>query len=253
MNGLRPAPGCPHRELAVGWALHCLEPAEEAQLAAHLPACTECRRTVREAEEVGAALAVAVPDAAPPDELERRVLAAVGDAGTRPGTVSMVRRPSWRRALTAAAALVLVAVSTVLGVQVAQLDGERDRIARQAAEMSRVVDRLAAPDARRVALTTGDGRPKAVLLAERGQLTLIPTALPANAVDRQVYVLWGLGSRGSPVALGGFDVSPEAPIAHPVGSPPRAKAFTAFAVSLEPGRTPPAGPSNIMASGTVEN
>lgn len=69
------APGCPHVELAVAWALHALEPAEEVQVAAHLPDCAECTRVVAETEEVGAMLGLSVSDSEPSAELQDRVLA----------------------------------------------------------------------------------------------------------------------------------------------------------------------------------
>ncbi|MGH4027220.1 MAG: hypothetical protein ACRDRV_21835 [Pseudonocardiaceae bacterium] len=69
------APHCPHSELAVGWALHVLEPAEEVLVADHLPECDECTRTVAETELVGATLGLAVPQENPSAELEQRILA----------------------------------------------------------------------------------------------------------------------------------------------------------------------------------
>lgn len=69
------APECEHGELAVGWALHALEPAEEMLVAEHLPECAECTRTVAEAEMVGATMALSVPELAPSAALEQRVLA----------------------------------------------------------------------------------------------------------------------------------------------------------------------------------
>lgn len=69
------APDCEHSELAVGWALHALEPAEEILVAAHLPDCAECTRTVAETEMVGATLGLSVPEQAPSAALEQRVLA----------------------------------------------------------------------------------------------------------------------------------------------------------------------------------
>jgi hypothetical protein len=68
-------PSCRHGELAVGWALHVLEPAEEILVAGHLPDCEECTRTVAETELVGAALGLAIPQETPSADLERRVLA----------------------------------------------------------------------------------------------------------------------------------------------------------------------------------
>lgn len=64
-------------ELAVGWALHSLEPEDEALFARHLPDCARCARTVAETSEVMAALAADLPPADPPDELRRRLRAEV--------------------------------------------------------------------------------------------------------------------------------------------------------------------------------
>ena len=240
MSGMSHAPGCPHRELAVGWALHCLEPAEEESFAAHLPLCGDCRRTVGEAEEVGVALALAAPDAAPPVDLAQRVLNATIATPTSAAAAVVPLRPRRERlerrrlgrVLTTAAAITLVAVSVGLGARVMQLDSERDQ--------------FAGP----ISLLDPDGTPLAVLLAGPEQLTLVPVDLPANRVENQEYVLWGLGS-GAPVALDAFDVAADAPIVHTVGSVPHAEAFTAYAVSLEPGQTPPAAPSDVMAIGQV--
>ena len=258
MSGMSHAPGCPHRELAVGWALHCLEPAEEESFAAHLPLCGDCRRTVGEAEEVGVALALAAPDAAPPADLAQRVLGATIATPTSAAAAVVplrlrrerLERRRLGRVLTTAAAIMLVAVSVGLGARVMQLDSERDQFAGRAAELSEAMNRAADPDARRISLLDSDGTPLAVLLAGPEQLTLVPVDLPANRVENQEYVLWGLGS-GAPVALDAFDVAADAPIVHTVGSVPHAEAFTAYAVSLEPGQTPPAAPSDVMAIGQV--
>lgn len=80
MTGREPTPRCPHSELAVGWALHALEPADEILVAAHLPDCAECTRTVAETEQIGAVLGLSVPQAVPSAELEQRVLAVVHTA-----------------------------------------------------------------------------------------------------------------------------------------------------------------------------
>jgi hypothetical protein len=44
VNDLRRGAPCPHRGLAVGWALHALEPADESPVAAHLPDMHQYRR-----------------------------------------------------------------------------------------------------------------------------------------------------------------------------------------------------------------
>jgi hypothetical protein len=75
---------CPHRALAVGWALHTLEPADESPVAAHMPNCPICTSTVTETEEVGATLGLSVPQAIPSPGLEQRVLSVTGAKGEAP-------------------------------------------------------------------------------------------------------------------------------------------------------------------------
>src|SRR4051812_23044323 len=64
-------------ELAVGWALHALEPEDETVFARHLPDCPRCARTVVETEEVMAALATDLPPAEPSADLRARLRASV--------------------------------------------------------------------------------------------------------------------------------------------------------------------------------
>jgi anti-sigma-K factor RskA len=64
-------------ELAVGWALHALEPEDEAVFAPHLATCARCARTVAETSEVMAALARDLPQAEPSDRLRDRLRDAV--------------------------------------------------------------------------------------------------------------------------------------------------------------------------------
>ncbi len=64
-------------ELAVGWALHALEPEDETLFAPHLAACPRCTRTVAETAEVMAALAGDLPPAEPSEGLRDRLREAV--------------------------------------------------------------------------------------------------------------------------------------------------------------------------------
>ena len=104
MNELHRDADCPHRELAVGWALHILEPADESPVAAHMPDCPICTSTAAETEEVGATLGLSVPQANPSTELEQRVLS-VTDAtreapvvATLTGPPRHITRRFWLRA-----------------------------------------------------------------------------------------------------------------------------------------------------------
>ncbi len=106
MNDLHRGAACPHRELAVGWALHALEPADEFPVAAHMPDCPICTSTAAETEEVGATLGLSVPQAIPSTELEQRVLSVTAASWKAPvlasapstGPPRPIARRFWLRA-----------------------------------------------------------------------------------------------------------------------------------------------------------
>jgi type II secretory pathway pseudopilin PulG len=255
---------CPHHELAVGWALHALEPAEESLVAAHLPNCPTCARIAAETEDVAAALGLSVPEVIPSAELEQRVLSVTGDHGkadTRdapvapPAPLTLAERQftkSWRQRagdLAVAASVILIAAAVALGVQVVQLNGELNQAARQVTAMAEAVQRAADPDAIRVPLIANDGGAVGMVLASRNRVEVISTRLPSNRADH-TYVLWGLAD-GVPVALAAFDIAPKAPGLHAVPSATGTGRFAGYAVSLEPGRSTPAAPSDVVAKGQV--
>lgn len=73
-------------ELAVGWALYALEPAEESLVAAHLAQCGECVNAVAEIEKFGALLGLSISETGTPSpELEQRVLAVTETGSQVPG------------------------------------------------------------------------------------------------------------------------------------------------------------------------
>jgi hypothetical protein len=252
------ASGCPHRELAVGWAMHALEPAEESLVAAHLVDCAECARTVAETEQVGAMLGLALSDVAiPSPELDQRVLDIANTDTTAP--VIPLARPTARtanvvprryRILAAAAAVLLVAASIGLGLRVIQLGDQRDQAVRQVSAMTEAMRRAADPASVRVPLVNiKDGHPVGMVLAGPADVALVVTGLPGNRVTDQIYVLWGLGN-GQPTPLGGFDVAPDKPILQSVASA-AGRTYDGFAVSIEQGRHTPAAPTTVLASGKV--
>ena len=246
---------CEQQELAVGWALHALEPADEAVFRAHLPGCERCQATVRETEEVGAVLALGVPQLQPPDVLGERIRELAGEARSGPLRTFSLRGRNWRVTarwplLAAAAVLVLAALSVGLGLRAVQLDAERDVAAQRAAELSEVLELAADPATRTVELTDPDGRPRARLLAGPDSYVLLPLALPANRTSDQTYVLWGLRP-GDAVPLRAFDVLAEPSAVRPIGPDATTDSFVGYAVSLDPGRTMPPAPSNVLASGRV--
>ncbi len=261
MNDQRHVADCPHLELAVGWALHALEPAEESLVAAHMPDCPSCTDIIAETERAGATLGLSIPEAIPSAELEQRVLG-VTKRGEAAPVVPLPMRPvrqttvpsrpgtGW---LAAAAAVVLIAGVVVLGVRVVQLGDERNQAALQVTEMSEAIRAAADPAAVRVPLlATNDGGSVGMVLASRDGVAVVVTRLPSNRTADQIYVLWGLGN-GVPTALAAFDVASDAPRLHAVPSARGTGELTGYAVSLEPGRRAPATPTDVVASGQVRS
>ncbi|WP_222263683.1 anti-sigma factor [Modestobacter marinus] len=106
-----PGRGADHREweeLAVGWALHALEPDDEVRFTAHLPGCDRCARTVAGTAGVMAAMAADLPAAEPSGRLRDRLLAAVEEAEqvrpeqVRPAPAARPPEPAPRLPLPAA-------------------------------------------------------------------------------------------------------------------------------------------------------
>jgi hypothetical protein len=80
-------------ELAVGWALHALEPEDEDAFAAHLAGCGRCARTVAETHDVMAALAMDLPPEEPSGGLRDRLRAAVEETEQLPSPAAPTELP----------------------------------------------------------------------------------------------------------------------------------------------------------------
>lgn len=252
----QPAAGCPHRDLAVGWALHALEPAEESLIATHMPECPTCVEIAAETEEIGAMLGLSVPEAMPSAELEQRILSVTGASPVAPMASSaragrpITKASRWRvRELVAATVVILVAAAVGLGVRVVQLNGELNQAQRQVAGMSEAIQSAADPASIRVPLVAKSGSVVGMVLANQDRVAVVATRLPSNSEDH-TYVLWGLNG-AVPVALTAFDVAQEAPGPQSVPAAGASGKFTGYAVSLEPGRRAPATPTDVVASGQV--
>jgi hypothetical protein len=286
----RPARDDEHRtwdELAVGWALHALEPEDETLFAAHLAGCARCRRTVTETAEVMAAMAGDLPDAEPSERLRERLRDAVAETEqvrprpSEPSPAAAVppvglpagppqawssgrnslaplpvpagdRRAGWRRVLPTA--LVAAAVAAVLsvgawGVVVA---GERDAARETAAEQAQVLDRLLTAGRATIApVATEDGRAVATVVARADEVQVVATGLAVNDRDEETYVVWGVQDE-EPTPLGTFDVVTPAVDLRTVGSATTGlDEFSGYAISVEPGRQAPSSPTDIVATGQV--
>ncbi|WP_448619748.1 anti-sigma factor [Geodermatophilus sp. URMC 65] len=276
-------------ELAVGWALHALEPEDEERFAAHLPTCPRCRQTVRETADVMGALAGDLPPVDPPERLRERLHAAVedteqlprparGDERTRLAPSAVPDRPapvyrfeppasgahrasfpvdagdprsSWRRVMPNAFVAAAVAAILALGTWNVVLSSAREEAQAAVAEQAELVDALLTPGQATIAPLTADGATVATVVAREGQVQVVTQGLRPNDVQDQTYVVWGTGAGGA-APLGTFDVtSPQPALRTVVSGPSGLDAYTGYAVSLEPGRSAPPEPSDIVASGEV--
>ncbi|GAA4767196.1 zf-HC2 domain-containing protein [Actinomycetospora chibensis] len=277
-----------HDALAVGWALHTLDHEEEADFAAHLETCPTCRQTVDETLETLGELAEAVVPASPPRHLRRRLLDAAAaesvsgegvdlpelagapvaepaapepapqpTAEEREATVVPLspRRRASRWLAVAAVALVVAAVGG-LAVANQSLRTERDNAAAAAAAQAErdaaVVDVLrdaGTPGVTHATLASPDGALVGLVVDDGTGPRVLTSGLGANG-ENEIYVLWGLAD-GTPRPLGTFDVTQQTPTVSSVPSTAAAVPFAGFAVSIEPGRTAPASPTRVVASGQV--
>jgi hypothetical protein len=247
-------------ELAVGWALHALEPEEEAEFSRHLAGCARCAETVAGTAEVMGAMAVELPPADPSEDLRARLRGAVASTeqvhraepdDPAPPAASPAPPPRRRRALSLA--LVAAAVAAVLGLGVwnVGLRSERADLSATVAEQRDVVDALLTPGRATVATLDGDGGPVATVVAREDRVQVVTYGLAANDSTDTTYVLWGLGN-GAPTPLGPFDVEGSQIAVETVGSESTGvDGFAQYGISIEPGREAPSEPTEVVASGQV--
>ncbi len=254
-------------ELAVGWALHALEPEDEAEFGAHLAGCDRCRTTVADTTEVMGAMATDLPAAEPSEGLRERLRDAVAatEQVHRPAPVSTgrptvialptpievaTRRTGWRRAPQL---LVAAGVAAVLGLGAwtVALTQDRDAAQATAASQASMMSALLAPGQLSVARMESDGQTVATVVAHDGQAQVVADGMAVNDTTDSTYVLWGLTDDGA-VPLGTFDVVSDVTDLRTVGSNETGlDDYSAYAISLEPGRKAPIQPTDVVARGQV--
>lgn len=270
MSAALPGPGHGEasEELAVGWALHALEPEDADVFARHLEVCARCRQVVEETTEVMAVLAGATPSAEPPPALGERLRAEVArtpqDAPAAPAAHGRptgrpvaapapapaalpVPRRRWTAVLVAAA----VAAVVGLGGWTAVLTGDRNEARDTAAAEAAMLEDLLRPGpATVVPVADDDGRTVATLLARDDGVQVVSHALEPNDRDAEVYVLWGL-EQGTPKALGAFDVTGPG-LQLSTLEAEGADDFPTYGLTVEPGRSMPEAPTtDVIARGSL--
>lgn len=170
------------------------------------------------------------------------------DAARAPGRFTRGRQ------LAMVLVIALIALVGVAGVAVRGVTGPGAQQLAQARtrDTEQVVAEVSRPGSRHVILTARSGQPVAGVLLSHARPEVASVALRSNDVSRDTYVLWGLGDDGRPVPVGTFDMVGGDHNLHPVGSTlGNAPSFHRYAISMEPGRTPPATPGVVLASGQV--
>lgn len=259
-------------ELAAGYALNALEPADEQRFLRHAADCPDCERVMAEFFEVAAALAETAPQAEPSEQLGLRILAATRpDPDHRPAAApaaapqpegepqtgaqtgpqtglptGVVRlRPKRSRRLqwmTAAAAAVVIAAGGIWGGLAATSGNSPAPLAMCAQPHSCSEVTLVAGQAHQVA-----GK---VVVTDH-EAWMLPTDMTANPAG-QIYVLWQITGTRTPLAVGSFDVKAGGHAPIKIGGLAAPYSGTvAFAVSLEHGKTIPPAPSDEVAQGQV--
>ncbi|SOE03152.1 anti-sigma factor [Blastococcus haudaquaticus] len=247
-------------ELAVGWALHALEPEDEATFNRHLPGCARCAETVAQTTDVMGALATDLAPAEPSPALRARLRAAVEatEQVHRPAVVpppadAAVPAPRTARRRALPLALVAAAVAAVLGLGFWNIGLRSDRaeLSSTVADQRDVLDALLSPE--RVVLEPlgADGRPVATVVPRGDDIEVLTHGLSVNDAATTTYVVWGVGDDGAE-PLGTFDVERSQIELRTVGSGLTGlDDYPQFAISLEPGQEAPSEPTEVVATGQV--
>jgi Anti-sigma-K factor rskA len=259
MNGRPPA--CVLNEQAAAFVLYALEPEQELAVRAHLPGCLSCREAAQATELVAGELAGSVEQVEPPARLRADILAR---ATSPPGWHPPARRPRplpvpaprpperaprRRRRVVALAVAAIITVGGLAGYT-ANLQQQHDAEVAQSQTLAALVTQLDGPGTTHATLRTGGGEPVAAVLATATEQTVVVSGLRPNDPTASVYVVWGV-SAAAPVPIGTLDVTGADPSVHPLDAAHGTQPFLGYAVSIEPGRSTPATPSTVVASGQV--
>lgn len=267
-------------ELAVGYALTALEPDELDRFFEHVvEACPHCRQLVDDTAAIGAQIGSAMtgPVEEIPSGLRDRVLEAALDArpavpqspadipapngppvtlrrpassatvldlGERRNRRTVPARTGWLVAAAAAVVALVLSVTTLTA-----LHGQSEQRAAARAGQSALNAITGGGPGRIISLDDNLGDDVATVIARSDSISVVAQTMKANPASSS-YVLWGIKTMGSdPIALGVFDVRGDKVQATQVAADSRGQytEFTTYAVSQEPGHTPPAKPSTIVA------
>jgi hypothetical protein len=255
------------RNLAAGFVLGALEPAEEEAVREHLATCREPHDEFSVLGGVVPYLDDTVELVEPPASLKARVMAAAAaDLAADPG--SRVRRRERRRDVVAsstrverprtarrspltwvAAIAAVVAIIALAGWNL-MLQTQLRETADYDRALATVLDVGARPGSQ-VAILRGAGQPSPrgiAAIGGDGSFAMTVRDLTPTAGD-EVYEAWIVGSAGTPVPLGGFRVGSSGIGSLTASVTPAAGATIALTREPGPGATTPTLP--ILSSGVA--
>jgi anti-sigma-K factor RskA len=189
---------------AAAYALDSLDEGERAEFEGHLGTCMECRRAVRDFQEVAGLLVHAAPNVAAPSSLRTRVLEQVRSADVQISR-TRGRRPSVGLAWLSAAAGVVLALTGALLAGRARSDS--DIMAVRMASMDSTLTAFLGPEVHSASLAgAADAKPVARVFWNHLSKQFIVTAfaLPP-APDGRTYQLWAIAEGKTPVSMGTFE------------------------------------------------
>jgi anti-sigma-K factor RskA len=184
------------------YTLDVLEDRERDEIAAHLDrGCETCRKGVREALVMNAAMLNTSPDAVPPARLKRRVMAAVGAGSER-------RSPWGWVAAFAAAAMLLFAVRTTLEKRQGDLElaDARKAIEQSHAERERMLQALTflnQPETQQVGFGKDKPARGNIFVNPSRGILLIASNLPP-LTPGHIFEMWVIPKGGAPRPAGLF-------------------------------------------------
>jgi len=264
-------------DLAAGFVLGALEPAEMDTVRAHLAACPEPHQEFAELGSVVPALLASVPPVEPRAALRDRVLAAAREDTVRVMPLARAASPAiaepsrieertrrWslervfglRQPVWATLGVAAVVAIVVLGASNLQLRSERDQLAAYEHAVALVTNAATDPATQLAVLAApAIDSPTAGLAAvstSGGSIQLAVRGL-APTTGSQVYEAWYIPTGGAPLPIDGFRVGSTGTgtISGSWSAPAGTVAGGIVAITLEPaaGATAPTLP--ILASGTA--
>ncbi len=152
------------------------------------------------------------------------------------------RSAGWLVAAAAAVVALVLSVTTVAALH------SKSRTSAEASRYQQAITASLTTPGQVVPLKTNTGSNIASVIAHTDSVNLVSLSMTPNA-KTSTYVLWGInGKTAGPIALGVFDIDGKHVQSTQVATDSRGYAsFTQYAVSREPGRTPPKSPTTIVA------